>query len=122
MTDTWHDSTRVTLDVFQGEPLARLAAQRLEEEGIPCVVRPLGVGPGGWGMAANLPHAIHVRPSDADRARDVLGMPPIGEDGENEVAQAQGRRWPTGVLVVLVLIAAAVLISAADRLFAALLR
>ena len=122
MTDTWHDSTRVTLDVFQGEPLARLAAQRLTEEGIPCMVRPLGVGPGGWGMAANLPHALHVRSSDEDRARGVLGMPPTGEGGGDGVARTQARHWPTSVVVILVLIAAAVLISAADRLFAALLR
>ena len=120
MTNTWDGNDRVTLDVFQGEPLARLAAQRLEEEGIPCVVRPLGVGPGGWGMAANLPHALHVRPSDADRARDVLGMPP-GEGGGDGVARTQARRWPISVVVILIIIAAAVLISAVDRLFAALL-
>ena len=71
-------------------------------------------------MAANLPHALHVRSSDEDRARGVLGMPP-GEGGGDGVARTQVRRWPTSVVVILIIIAAAVLISAVDRLFAALL-
>ena len=120
--DSWDDGERVTLEVFQGEPLARLAGQRLQDEGIPCLVRPLGVGPGGWGMAANLPYAVYVMAADEARARDVLELP-VGEDQGTDVQhQPQSRGWSTAVMVVLFIVAAVVLISAVDRLFGALLR
>lgn len=67
---------QVRLTTFDNEPTARLAEQRLLGEGIPSVVRSLGVGPGLWGTAYNLPHALDVLQSDAVRAAEVLELPP----------------------------------------------
>ena len=122
MMDRQNDQERVRLDVFQGEPLALLAVQRLRDEGIPCLMRSLGVGPGGWGMAANLPYAVYVLADDDARAREVLELPV--EEGRGPVDQGQLRRWgwSPGVMVVLLLIAVAVLVSAVDGLFGLLLR
>lgn len=104
------------LVVFEGEPLARLAAQRLEEEGIVCSVRPVGVGPGGWGFTANLPYALEVRDEDTERARDILDLLPedLAPDGSGAAGRG-GRR--TVVLVVLVVAAMAVVMGLADTAF-----
>ena len=118
----WNITDRVTIAVFEGEPLARLAAQRLQEEGIPCLAQPLGVGPGGWGLAANLSYALYVLPVDEARARDVLEVLPPPAEGSNGWPEGQQRRWSAGILVLLLVIAAAVLLNLADRLFGALLR
>jgi len=64
------------LTVFDNEPTARMAEQRLQEEGIPCLVRSLRGGPGLWGSAYNLPHELLVNEDDEMRARDILGFPP----------------------------------------------
>ena len=101
---------QIRLTVFENEPLARLAEQRLKQESIPCVVRFLGAGPGGWGVATNLPHAIYVKDSDHVRACDVLDLAPA-EIAEREGlggARAQARSSPT--LAVLLIIAIAMLI------------
>jgi hypothetical protein len=116
--ESWAVERQVRVAVFEGEPLARLAAQRLQEAGVPCVVHSIGVGPGGWGMAANLPYAVSVLPADQRRAREVLELPPA------EIPEREGvpQRRPTRMALVLLLIAAAVLLSVADRLFEAILR
>lgn len=119
--DRQDDGERVRLDVFQGEPLARLASQRLRDQGIPCVVGPLGVGPGGWGMAANLPYAVYVLADDEARAREVLELP-AQERRDPEDGQPKRQGWSTGVMVVLLLLAVAVVVSAADGIFGLLLR
>ncbi|NQW24587.1 MAG: DUF2007 domain-containing protein [SAR202 cluster bacterium] len=67
---------QVSLTVFDNEPTARMAEQRLQEEGIPCLVRSLRGGPGLWGSAYNLPHELLVNEDDEMRARDILGFPP----------------------------------------------
>ncbi|MBI4234084.1 MAG: DUF2007 domain-containing protein [Chloroflexi bacterium] len=111
----------VRIAVFQGEPLARLAEQRLLAEGIPCVVRSQGVGPGGWGPAANLPYAIYVPRSNEDRARELLEvLPPDLPEAEGPRPLAS--RWPLLVLVILVVVAAAVILAVADAAFARLFR
>ena len=46
---------QVQLTVFDNEPEARMAEQRLFQEGIPCVTNSLGGGPGLWVTAYNLP-------------------------------------------------------------------
>ena len=101
--------------VYEGEPLARLAAQRLADEGIGSAVRPIGVGPGGWGMAANLPYAVDVPDEDLERAREVLQLAPE----EPEEADGSGRtgRSSTIVLVMLIILAAVLVMSAADAVF-----
>ena len=100
---------QVRLTVFGNEPLAYLAEQRLRQDNIPCVVRSLGAGPGGWGVATNLPHAIYVKTSDEMRARQVLDLPP------SEIAEREGPpsrptyRLSTVIMITLIIAAAALL-------------
>lgn len=112
----------VTLEVFQSEPLARMAAHRLEAEGIRCMVRAVGVGPGGWGLAANVPHALDTWEEDAVAAREILNLMP---------AEIEERtRGPVGgdislprllFLGVLVIVAIALVVQVADAAFGWLL-
>ena len=67
---------QVRLTVFDNEPMARLAEQRLREVGIPCITRSLRGGPGLWGSAYNLPHDLYVYESDEMSAREVLDLAP----------------------------------------------
>ena len=67
---------QVSLRVFDNEPTARMAEQRLNQEGIPCLVRSLRGGPGLWGTAYNLPHDLLVYEGDEMLAREVLEIPP----------------------------------------------
>ncbi|MCH7737459.1 MAG: DUF2007 domain-containing protein [Chloroflexi bacterium] len=67
---------QVSLRVFDNEPTARMAEQRLQIEGIPCLVRSLRGGPGLWGTAYNLPHDLLVYEGDESRAREVLEYVP----------------------------------------------
>ncbi len=67
---------QVSLRVFDNEPTARMAEQRLWIEGIPCLVRSLRGGPGLWGTAYNLPHDLLVYEGDETRAREVLQYVP----------------------------------------------
>ncbi len=67
---------QVSLRVFDNEPTARMAEQRLQLEGIPCLVRSLRGGPGLWGTAYNLPHDLLVYEGDETRAREVLQYVP----------------------------------------------
>ncbi len=67
---------QVRLTVFNNEPLARLAEQRLKQMGIPCFIRCLRGGPGLWGSAYNLPHDLFVYESDEPQAREVLELAP----------------------------------------------
>ncbi len=67
---------QVSLTVFDNEPTARMAEQRLQLEGIPCLIRSLRGGPGLWGSAYNLPHDLLVYEGDEMRAREVLGVVP----------------------------------------------
>ena len=67
---------QVSLKVFDNEPTARMAEQRLNQEGIPCLVRCLRGGPGLWGTAYNLPHDLLVFEGDELQSRDILEIPP----------------------------------------------
>jgi len=51
---------------------ASMWAERLEGEGIPCVLVPLGAGAGAWGSSAFLPHELRVRAEDLERATEVV--------------------------------------------------
>ncbi len=90
-----YDSRRkqVSLRVFDNEPTARMAEQRLQIEGIPCLVRSLRGGPGLWGTAYNLPHDLLVYEGDEMRAREVLEYPPQ-EMLEREQEQQEDRPAP----------------------------
>ena len=74
---------QVRLTGFDNEPMARLAEQRLREQGIPCFTKSLRGGPGLWGSSFNLPHEILVFEDDEMRARDLLELPPL------EIAERQ---------------------------------
>ena len=74
---------QVHLTGFDNEPMARLAEQRLWEQGIPCLARSLRGGPGLWGSTFNLPHEILVFEDDVMKARDLLELPPL------EIAERQ---------------------------------
>ena len=67
---------QVSLTVFDNEPTARMAEQRLQLEGIPCLIRSLRGGPGLWGSAYNLPHDLLVYEGDEMRAQEVLEYVP----------------------------------------------
>jgi hypothetical protein len=67
---------QVRLTLFDNEPMARLAEQRLQQAGIRCVIRSLRGGPGLWGSAYNLPHDLCVFESDQMQAREILDLEP----------------------------------------------
>ena len=98
---------QVRLTVFENEPLARLAAQRLQQEDIRCVVRSLGMGPGGLGVATYLPHALFVNSTDEMIAREVLGLAPAEiAEREKHSSQPDTGRFALTVLVLMVMGAA----------------
>ena len=65
---------QVMLHVYENEPTARMAEQRLFAEGVPAMVRSLQGGPGLWGSAFNLPHGLYVFQSDKLKARKMMGL------------------------------------------------
>ena len=73
------------------------------------MVRSLGAGPGGWGAATSLPHAIYVKGNDEMRARQVLDLEPA------EIAERDGRvkqqpyRFSIFIVFMLIVTAAALL-------------
>lgn len=100
---------QVRLTVFDNEPMARLAEQRLREVGIPCITRSLRGGPGLWGSAYNLPHDLYVYESDEARARELLELVPQElVEGEAQEARpgANQNRWVVlmGAVLVAVLL------------------
>ncbi len=112
----------VTLEVYGSEPLARMAASRLEAEGIRCMVRSVGGGPGIWGLAANVPHALDTWEGDALRARDVLNLMPA--EIEERTREPIGGDMSLGRLLVmgaLLIVAIALVVPVADAAFGWLL-
>ncbi len=98
---------QVRLTLFDNEPMARLAEQRLQQAGIRCVIRSLRGGPGLWGSAYNIPHDLCVFESDQMRAREILDLEPQGERERLGVAP---RPRPTlWLLIAGIIIAALVL-------------
>ena len=95
---------QVQLTVFGNEPEARMAEQRLFQEGIPCVTKSLGGGPGLWGTAFNLPHGVYVFEEDAARARELLGLdaddltPGEGPSSESKLRTDWG--WVALIIVI----------------------
>ena len=86
---------QIRLTMFNNEPMARLAEQRLRQMGIPCFIRSLRGGPGLWGSAYNLPHDLLVYESDETQARQVLELEPRQpSDGEGSNDQRPFRLEP----------------------------
>lgn len=73
---------QVSLRVFNNEPTARMAEQRLQMAGIPCLIRSLRGGAGLWGTTYNLPHDLLVYEEDQVWASEVLGIV-LREQGED---------------------------------------
>lgn len=63
---------QVRIVTCDNEPLARLYQQRLQEEGIPCVLKSLGVGSGAWGGNSFVPHGLYVFSRDHQKAIGVI--------------------------------------------------
>lgn len=125
MTDEYrrHEGGKtVTLEVFQSEPLARMAASRLEAEGIRCMVRTVGAGPGLWGLAANVPHALDTWEEDAAAAREILNLMPAEIEERTREPIGGGTSLPRLLfLFVLAIVAIALVVQAADSVFGWLL-
>ena len=92
-----------------------MAEQRLLQEGIPCVTKSLGGGPGLWGSAYNLPHGVYVFQEDATRARELLGL---NADDVTLGDGCSGRTEPrtSWVWVALIIVIAVTLIIAGPTL------
>lgn len=73
------DERLVSIATAPNEPMARLWADALREDGIRVLVRTIGPGIGAWGSAWSLEHDLSVLAPDADRARQLLDDL---EDGE----------------------------------------
>ena len=107
---------QVRLTVFDNEPMARLAEQRLQAVGIPCVTRSLRGGPGLWGSAYNLPHDLYVYESDEMRARELLDLAPQElAERESQTARSGSNQnlWLvlTGAILVALLLVIVVVLS-----------
>ena len=63
---------QVRIATYDNEPLARLYQQRLQDEGIPCVLKSLGVGSGAWGGNSFVPHGLYVFSRDRQKAIGVI--------------------------------------------------
>ena len=96
---------QVSLRVFDNEPTARMAEQRLQMEGIPCLIRSLRGGPGLWGTAYNLPHDLLVYEGDESRAREVLEHVPqeiIEHEQDGERPSTLMPQWMVTATIVAV--------------------
>ena len=83
---------QVSLRVYDNETTARMAEQRLQLEGIPCLVRSLRGGPGPRGTAYNLPHDLLVYEGDEARARDILKIVPREEREGEQLSEMRGEQ------------------------------
>ncbi len=102
---------QIKLTVYDNEPLARLAQQRLQQEDVPCVVRSLGVGPGGWGVATYLPHGLYVGAADEMKARDILELPPDETTERDETSPKTPIKLHPAFVVLLLVVVAAILLT-----------
>ena len=103
---------QVSLRVYDNEPTARMAEQRLQLEDIPCLIRSLRGGPGLWGTAYNLPHDLFVHETDRARASEVLDLEHAELDaGEGTPVQARsnGGLWLAGLVLTAVLVVGIIL-------------
>jgi hypothetical protein len=103
---------QVRLTIFDNEPMARLAEQRLRQERVPCLVRSLQGGPGVWGTAYNLPHALYVYQSDQARAREILDLPPREIMEREKSGLPPGRRGSLWLIVIVVAVILGLIIAA----------
>ncbi len=103
---------QIQLTVFNNEPEARMAEQRLFQEGIPCITKSLGGGPGLWGTAYNLPHGVYVYEEDATQARELLGLDAEGVALGDDSARGPELRTSWGWVALVIAIALTLVIAA----------
>ncbi len=116
------EGKQVSLKVYDNEPTARMAEQRLNLEGIQCLVRCLRGGPGLWGTAYNLPHDLLVYESDEMQAREILEIPPqeiiereLGLDPVYEKPTQVTPQWMVTVTIVVIVAFIAFTVVIANR-------
>ena len=66
------ETKEVRLATYPSWLEASMWAERLEGEGIPTVLVPLGAGAGAWGSSDYLPYELRVRAEDAEQALQFL--------------------------------------------------
>ena len=106
--------------MFDNEPTARMAEQRLQLEGIPCLVRSLRGGPGLWGTAYNLPHDLLVYEGDETWAREVLQnlpqeVPEREREQEGETPAPLIPQWMVTATIVAIVAFIALTVVIANR-------
>ena len=109
---------QVSLRVFDNEPTARMAEQRLQMEGIPCLIRSLLGGPGLWGTAYNLPHELLVYEDDESCAREVLQYVPekmIEREQESERPSPLMPQWMVTATIVAIVAFISLTVVIANR-------
>ena len=113
---------QVSLRVYDNEPTVRMAEQRLQLEGIPCLVRSLGGGPGLWGTAYNLPHDLLVYEGDESRAWDILKIVPREERKGEQLSEMHGEQrsqlmpqWMVSATIVAIVAFIALTVVIANR-------
>ena len=113
---------QVSLRVYDNEPTVRMAEQRLQLEGIPCLVRSLGGGPGLWGTAYNLPHDLLVYEGDESRAWDILKIVPREERKGEQLSEMHGEQlsqlmpqWMVTATIVAIVAFIALTVAIANR-------
>ena len=113
---------QVSLRVYDNEPTARMAEQRLQLEGIPCLVRSLGGGPGLWGTAYNLRHDLLVYEGGESRAWDILKIVPREEREGEQLSEMRGEQrsqlmpqWMVTATIVAIVAFIALTVAIANR-------
>ncbi len=112
---------QVSLTVFENEPTARMAEQRLQQEGIPCVVRSLRGGPGLWGSTYNIPHDLLVNEEDEMRARDILDVPPQDIEERERAARDPSEKpqsmpfWMLTLIMIVIVTVLAIAVVVGSR-------
>ena len=109
---------QVSLTVFDNEPTARMAEQRLQLEGIPCLIRSLRGGPGLWGSAYNLPHDLLVYEDDEMRAREVLDFVPeeiLERERAGQKRPTVMPQWMVTVTIIVIVAFLALAVVVANR-------
>lgn len=83
MRQAYDSGPPVHLQTVPNEIEAGMLSSILRDASIPVLVRPGGPGLGAWASAATFEHAVYVRESDLDRAREVLSEIEVVDDLED---------------------------------------
>lgn len=78
----------VPFGTYPNEIEASLVAQRLESNGVPAAVKPLGGGYGALGVTQFMHHRVYVPEDMMERARQIVEAEP-GAESEPDPASAE---------------------------------